>query len=117
MQQLDPTILQKVNSWLHGSYDADVKQEIQNLLDQGAYTELTDSFYRDLEFGTGGLRGTMGPGSNRINKYTIGAATQGLSNYLKKTYPGEKIKVAIAHDSRNNAELFFTYHCRSFFGK
>jgi phosphoglucomutase len=106
MQQLDPTILQKVNSWLHGSYDADVKQEIQNLLDQGAYTELTDSFYRDLEFGTGGLRGTMGPGSNRINKYTIGAATQGLSNYLKKTYPGEKIKVAIAHDSRNNAELF-----------
>jgi phosphoglucomutase len=106
MQQLDPTILQKVNSWLQGSYDADIKQKIQNLLDQGAYTELTDSFYRDLEFGTGGLRGTMGPGSNRINKYTIGAATQGLSNYLKKTYPGEKIKVAIAHDSRNNAELF-----------
>ena len=106
MQELDPTILQKVNSWLHGSYDAAVKHEIQDMLDKGAYTELTDSFYRDLEFGTGGLRGTMGPGSNRINKYTIGAATQGLSNYLKKTYPGEKIKVAIAHDSRNNAELF-----------
>ena len=106
MQELDPTILQKVNSWLHGSYDAAVKHEIQDMLDKGAYTELTDSFYRDLEFGTGGLRGTMGPGSNRINKYTIGAATQGLSNYLKKTYPGEKIKVAIAHDSRNYAELF-----------
>jgi len=106
MQELEPTIQQKVNSWLQGSYDADVKQQIQSLLDQEAYTELTDSFYRDLEFGTGGLRGIMGPGSNRINKYTIGAATQGLANYLKKTYPGEKIKVAIAHDSRNNADLF-----------
>jgi phosphoglucomutase len=106
MQDLDPSILQKVNTWLEGNYDADVKQEIQALLDAKAYTELTDSFYRDLEFGTGGLRGTMGPGSNRINKYTIGAATQGLANYLKKTYPGEKIKVAIAHDSRNNADLF-----------
>lgn len=106
MQDLDPSILKKVNTWLEGNYDAGVKQEIQSLLDSKAYTELTDSFYRDLEFGTGGLRGTMGPGSNRINKYTIGAATQGLANYLKKTYPGEKIKVAIAHDSRNNADLF-----------
>jgi len=106
MQELEPAVLQKVNSWLRGSYDTAVKQEIQNMLDQGAYTELTDSFYKDLEFGTGGLRGTMGPGSNRINKYTIGTATQGLCNYLKKAYPGEKIKVAIAHDSRNNAELF-----------
>ncbi len=106
MQDLDPSILKKVNTWLEGNYDADVKQEIQTLLDNKAYTELTDSFYRDLEFGTGGLRGTMGPGTNRINKYTLGAATQGLANYLKKTYPGEKIKVAIAHDSRNNADLF-----------
>jgi len=106
MQALDPTILQKVNSWLQGNYDADVKQQIQKLLDENAVTELTDSFYRDLEFGTGGLRGTMGPGSNRINKYTIGAATQGLANYLKKKYPNEKVKVAIAHDSRNNADLF-----------
>lgn len=108
MQDLDPAILTKVNSWLKGNYDDDVKQQIQTLLDEKAYTELTDAFYRDLEFGTGGLRGTMGPGSNRINKYTIGAATQGLANYLKKTYPGEKIKVAIAHDSRNNADLFST---------
>ncbi len=106
MQELDPTILQKANAWLTGNYDADVKKEIQTLIDNKAYTELTDSFYRDLEFGTGGLRGIMGPGSNRINKYTIGAATQGLANYLKKTYPGEKVKVAIAHDSRNNANLF-----------
>ncbi|MEN0056755.1 MAG: phospho-sugar mutase [Mucilaginibacter sp.] len=108
MQELDPSVLQKVNTWLQGNYDADVKQQIQKLLDDKAYTELTDSFYRDLEFGTGGLRGIMGPGSNRINKYTIGAATQGLANYLKKTYPGEKIKVAIAHDSRNNADFFAT---------
>jgi phosphoglucomutase len=106
MQELDPNILEKANAWLQGGYDEDVKQQIQTLIDEKAYTELTDSFYRDLEFGTGGLRGTMGPGSNRINKYTIGAATQGLANYLKKTYPGEKIKVAIAHDSRNNADLF-----------
>src|ERR1700744_5451051 len=106
MQELDATILQRANAWLNGNYDDDVKQEIQALLDNRAYTELTDSFYRDLEFGTGGLRGTMGPGSNRVNKYTIGTATQGLCNYLKKTYPGEKIKVAIAHDSRNNSDLF-----------
>ncbi len=108
MQELDPTILEKANSWLQGNYDADVKQAIQKMLDDKAYTELTDSFYRSLEFGTGGLRGIMGVGTNRINKYTIGAATQGLANYLKKTYPGEKIKVAIAHDSRNNADLFST---------
>jgi phosphoglucomutase len=106
MQELDPTILQKANLWLQGNYDADVKQQIQKLLDDKAYTELTDSFYRSLEFGTGGLRGIMGPGTNRINKYTIGAATQGLANYLKKTYPNEKVKVTIAHDSRNNADLF-----------
>ena len=105
MQELDPAILQKANLWLQGNYDADVKQKIQKLLDDKAYTELTDSFYRDLEFGTGGLRGTMGPGSNRVNKYTIGSATQGLANYLKKKYPGEKVKVAIAHDSRNNSDL------------
>src|SRR6202000_2959589 len=106
MQELDSTFLQRANAWLEGNYDSSVKQEIQTLLDNKAYTELTDSFYRDLEFGTGGLRGIMGPGSNRINKYTIGAATQGLANYLKKTYPGEKVKVAIAHDSRNNSDLF-----------
>lgn len=105
MSELDPTIQKKVDAWLQGSYDDQVKQQIQKLIDEGATTELTDSFYRDLEFGTGGLRGTMGPGSNRVNKYTIGSATQGLANYLKKTYPGEQIKVAIAHDSRNNSDL------------
>jgi phosphoglucomutase len=106
MQELETTILTKINTWLQGNYDADTKQEIQNLLDKKSYTELTDSFYRDLEFGTGGLRGIMGAGSNRINKYTIGAATQGLANFLINKYPEEKIKVAIAHDSRNNSDVF-----------
>lgn len=105
MQELDPAILEKANAWLQGNYDADVKQQVQKLIDDKAYAELTDAFYKDLEFGTGGLRGIMGPGSNRINKYTVGVATQGLANYLKKTYPGEKIKVAIAHDSRNNSDV------------
>ncbi|MGV8878957.1 MAG: phospho-sugar mutase [Sphingobacteriaceae bacterium] len=106
MQELENAVLQKINHWLDGSYDEATKQQIRQMLDAKAYTELTDSFYRDLEFGTGGLRGIMGPGSNRINKYTIGVATQGLCNYLKNTYPDEKIKVAIAHDSRNNSDLF-----------
>lgn len=106
MQQLEPAVLEKINQWLNGSYDADTKAEIQKALDSNATTELTDSFYRNLEFGTGGLRGTMGPGSNRINKYTIGSATQGLCNYLKNKYPDEKIKVAISHDSRNKSDYF-----------
>ncbi|KAA8484135.1 phosphoglucomutase [Arcticibacter tournemirensis] len=106
MQELEPSVLKKINEWLQGSYDAETKQHVQKLLDEKSFTELTDSFYRDLEFGTGGLRGIMGPGSNRINKYTIGAATQGLSNYLKKAYPREQIKVAVAHDSRNNSDYF-----------
>jgi len=106
MQELDPSVQEKVNSWLQGGYDQSVKQEIQKLLDSKAYTELTDSFYKDVEFGTGGLRGIMGPGTNRMNKYTIGAATQGLANYLKKAYPNEQVKVAIAHDSRNNSDVF-----------
>ncbi|TZF84742.1 phospho-sugar mutase [Pedobacter sp. BS3] len=106
MQELDPSVQQKINQWLQGNYDAETKAQIQNLLNTQQFTELTDSFYRDLEFGTGGLRGIMGPGSNRVNKYTIGTATQGLSNYLLKTYPDEKIKVAVAHDSRNNSDYF-----------
>ncbi|MES3019512.1 MAG: phospho-sugar mutase [Bacteroidota bacterium] len=101
MQNLEPSVSNRINQWLEGSYDADTKSSIQNLLNAQSYTELTDSFYRDLEFGTGGLRGTMGPGTNRVNRYTIGSATQGLCNYLLKKYPGEKIKVAVAHDSRN----------------
>lgn len=106
MTELEAPVLNKINNWLKGSYDEATKKEIKELLSSGSYIELTDSFYRDLEFGTGGLRGTMGPGSNRINKYTIGTATQGLSNYLLKKYPGETISVAIAHDSRNKSDYF-----------
>lgn len=104
--QLEESTLTTINQWLNGNYDETTKNEIQTLLNQEAYTELTDSFYRNLEFGTGGLRGIMGAGCNRINKYTIGTATQGLANYLNKKYKGEKISVAIAHDSRNNSDYF-----------
>lgn len=104
--QLDPQTQQTIDTWLSGNYDEKTKSTIQQLIDEQASTELTDSFYKSLEFGTGGLRGIMGVGSNRINKYTIGTATQGLSNYLLKKYPSEKICVAIAHDSRNNSDVF-----------
>ncbi|QNK61163.1 phospho-sugar mutase [Pedobacter sp. PAMC26386] len=104
--QLEAAIQNTINQWLNGNYDQQTKKEIQKLIDSEASTELVDAFYRNLEFGTGGLRGIMGAGSNRINKYTIGTATQGLSNYLLKKYSGEKIKVAIAHDSRNKSDFF-----------
>lgn len=104
--QLEAAIQNTINEWLNGNYDQQTKEEIQKLIDSEASVELVDSFYRSLEFGTGGLRGIMGAGSNRINKYTIGTATQGLSNYLLKKYPGEQIKVAIAHDSRNQSDFF-----------
>jgi len=104
--QLEPSTLSTISQWLNGSYDQQTKDTIQKLMNEEAATELTDSFYRNLEFGTGGLRGIMGVGSNRINKYTIGTATQGLANYLLNKYPGEKVKVAIAHDSRNDSDYF-----------
>lgn len=104
MSTLDSAVQEKINAWLTGGYDDATKAEIQKKLDNEEYSELTDAFYRDLEFGTGGLRGIMGIGSNRVNKYTFGMATQGLSNFLKATYPNEEIKVAIAHDCRNNSD-------------
>mgnify|MGYP001306887822 CR=1 FL=1 len=102
---LDCNIQERINSWLTGNYDESVKAEIRHLIADNNVTELTDAFYRDLEFGTGGLRGIMGAGSNRVNKYTFGAATQGLSNYLKQLYQNQPIKVVIAHDNRNNSSL------------
>ncbi|MCQ2369194.1 MAG: phospho-sugar mutase [Paludibacteraceae bacterium] len=97
----------KANVWLNGDYDADTKAKVKALLDADDTTELVESFYKDLEFGTGGLRGIMGVGSNRMNIYTVGAATQGLANYLRKNY-GKKadIKVVVGHDCRNNSRLF-----------
>jgi phosphoglucomutase len=104
---MDQAVKTKAEQWLNSSVvDSESQSEIQRLLKQDNETDLVDAFYKDLEFGTGGLRGIMGVGSNRINKYTVGMATQGLSNYLLKTYPNEQIKVAIAHDSRNNSRYF-----------
>lgn len=102
----DSTINSKAQSWLNSNIDQDSKLQIQALIDSPDSTELIDCFYKDLEFGTGGLRGIMGIGSNRMNVYTIGMATQGLANYLLQCFPGEDIKVAITHDSRINNTLF-----------
>lgn len=102
---MDTRIKERVDSWLNGAFDEATKAEIKKIQTQNP-DELTDAFYRNLEFGTGGLRGIMGVGTNRINKYTVGMATQGYANYLNKTYPGGEIRVAIAHDSRNNSRQF-----------
>jgi phosphoglucomutase len=103
---MEAAIKEKVNLWLSDLYDEETRKQIQTWLNQGNETEIIDSFYKNLEFGTGGLRGIMGPGTNRMNKYTVGMATQGLANYLKKCYPDQSISVAVAHDSRNNSAYF-----------
>lgn len=97
------TINNKAKSWLSDFFDANTKKEVQNLIDKNP-EELKESFYKNLEFGTGGMRGMMGVGTNRINKYTLGKNTQGLCNYLKKVYKNEDIKVAIAYDCRHNSD-------------
>jgi len=100
-------VINKAESWLSDRYDEETRAAVQQMLLQEDKSGLIDSFYRDLEFGTGGLRGVMGAGSNRMNIYTVGAATQGLSNYLKKEFAHlDRIKVAIGHDCRNNSRLF-----------
>src|SRR5687768_10350003 len=108
MAELLSTVKSKAQQWLDSNViDDTTKAEVRALISKQDPKELIDSFYKDLEFGTGGLRGVMGPGSNCMNKYTVGVATQGLANYLNKTYPGKKdIKLAIAHDSRNNSRYF-----------
>ena len=98
-------IKEKATLWLSDTFDSETQQEIQQLITNNS-DDLTDRFYKDLEFGTGGMRGMMGAGTNRINKYTLGKATQGLSNYLKESYPNQKIKVAIAYDCRHNSDTF-----------
>ena len=102
---MDAAILEKANVWLNGNYDQATRDEIKRL-QETAPEELAESFYKNLEFGTGGLRGIMGVGTNRMNKYTVGMATQGFANYLKKVYGTAEIKVAIAHDCRNNSRFF-----------
>ena len=105
MSSIEPSILKKAESWLASSIDEASKASIRQLIATNP-TELVDSFYQDLEFGTGGLRGLMGVGTNRMNVYTVAMATQGLANYLIACFPGKKIKVAITHDSRINNTLF-----------
>ena len=107
----DEKLLQEVTAraqkWLGAGYDAATREQVQAMLDAEDKTELIESFYRDLEFGTGGLRGIMGAGSNRMNIYTVGSATQGLANYLKENFKDlEQIKVIVGHDVRNNSRLF-----------
>ncbi|HUQ67014.1 MAG TPA: phospho-sugar mutase [Flavitalea sp.] len=102
---MDEAIRKRYDTWLNGNFDDATKQAIKKLEEENA-TELAESFYRNLEFGTGGLRGIMGVGTNRMNKYTVGMATQGYANYLKQTYPGGVVRIAVAHDSRNNSRQF-----------
>ena len=105
-QDVLESVKARATEWLTDVYDEATKAEVRRMLNNDDPTELIDSFYRDLEFGTGGLRGIMGAGTNRMNIYTVGAATQGLSNYLKKCFAGQEVKVAIGHDCRNNSRLF-----------
>ncbi len=103
--KLNPTALQKAQSWLNGSFDEETKSKVKSLMDNDV-KEFNESFYRDLEFGTGGLRGILGVGTNRMNIYTVGMATQGLANYLRICFPSEEIKVAVSHDCRNFSRIF-----------
>ncbi|MCK5907920.1 MAG: phospho-sugar mutase, partial [Flavobacteriales bacterium] len=101
---VDKKILDQAKLWLSESYDVDTRAEVQDMIDNNPEA-LIESFYKDLEFGTGGMRGVMGAGINRMNKYTLGAATQGFANYLISQFDGE-ISVALAYDVRNNSDVF-----------
>jgi phosphoglucomutase len=103
---LDKTAEKNINKWLKGNYDNETKATINKWIEEKNVTQLTDAFYKNLEFGTGGMRGEIGVGSNRMNKYTVGTATQGLANYVKKAVTNEPIKAAIAYDSRNFSPEF-----------
>jgi phosphoglucomutase len=104
--EIDSKIMEKAKIWLGSEFDEQTRLAVENLIKNDP-KELTESFYRDLEFGTGGLRGIMGVGTNRMNKYTVGMATQGLANYIKKCFPDEeRWKAAIAYDCRNNSKFF-----------
>lgn len=105
--ELLKSVIEKAKVWLGAGYDEETRNEVQQMLDAEDKTDLIESFYRDLEFGTGGLRGIMGTGCNRMNKYTVASATQGLANYLKEAFAHlDEIKVAVCHDVRNNSRKF-----------
>ena len=101
----DAQILERAKEWLSEKFDKETQNQVKDLIDNNE-KELVESFYKNLEFGTGGMRGIMGVGTNRMNVYTVGMATQGLANYLNKTFAGQEIKVAVSFDSRNNSRLF-----------
>jgi len=103
---LSPDIQAKVQAWTNAPYDDNTQAEVQKMLNEERDNDLTDAFYQDLEFGTGGLRGIMGVGSNRMNRYTVGATTQGFAQYLRQTFPNETPRIVIAHDCRNNSSEF-----------
>ena len=106
-EELIQQVTEKAKKWLTPAYDAETQAEVKRMLENEDKTDLIEAFYKDLEFGTGGLRGIMGVGSNRMNIYTVGAATQGLSNYLNKNFKDlEQIAVVVGHDCRNNSRLF-----------
>ena len=106
-QDLIKEVTARAQVWLGDAYDEETRAEVRRMLASEDKTELIDSFYRDLEFGTGGLRGIMGAGTNRMNIYTVGAATQGLANYLKEAFADlPEIKVVVGHDVRNNSRKF-----------
>lgn len=105
-QDLIKLVTEKAQEWLGPAFDAETQAEVKKMLENDDKTELIESFYKDLEFGTGGLRGIMGAGSNRMNIYTVGAATQGLANYLNKCFAGQSISVVVGHDCRNNSRKF-----------
>ena len=105
-QDLIKLVTEKAQEWLGPAFDAENQAEVKKMLENDDKTELIESFYKDLEFGTGGLRGIMGAGSNRMNIYTVGAATQGLANYLNKCFAGQPISVVVGHDCRNNSRKF-----------
>lgn len=104
-KDLERLVNEKAESWLRGDFDEQTRQRVKELAEHDR-AELVEAFYKNLEFGTGGLRGIMGVGTNRMNRYTVGMATQGLANYIKGQFPGEKIRVAVAHDSRKNSPEF-----------
>ena len=105
-QEIIQKARQKAETWLNDAYDKDTRAEVKRLLDANDPTELIDSFYNDLEFGTGGLRGIMGAGSNRMNRYTVGAATQGFANYINKMFPNEDKSVCIGYDCRHHSQEY-----------
>ena len=96
----------RAKEWLSPAFDEETRKEVQAMLDNADKSDLIDAFYRDLEFGTGGLRGIMGAGTNRMNKYIVGMATQGFANYILKAFPGKQCSVVVGHDCRNNGRMF-----------